>query len=1161
MSQFKAEELPAQLTLDDKYERNHGRVYLTGLQALVRLPLMQAARDRAAGLDTGGFISGYRGSPLAGYDLELTRARAFLEAATVHFQPGLNEELAATAVWGSQQVGLFPGALKQGVFALWYGKGPGVDRCGDVFKHANMAGTAAHGGVLAVMGDDHAAESSTLAYQSEQAMIAALSPILNPATLQDYLDFGLYGWAMSRYCGLWVAFKALNDTVASSASVAVDSERVQIHLPTDFEVPSGGLNIRIDGLSHLVGVEERAVSCKLEAARAFARANRLDRIVADTPSARIGVVTAGKSHVDVMQAFEDLGIGGAGLRAAGVRILKVGMTWPLEPRAVEDFSRGLDEILVIEEKRPIVEDQVARILYNRDSQQRPLLTGKTDERGAPLLPSHGELSPSVVAAVLAARLGRRPEAAAVLERCADPYEINGSTAVADLTPRKPYYCSGCPHNVSTRVPEDAVALGGIGCHTMALLMPERRTLTVTQMGGEGANWIGMAPFTTTSHVFQNLGDGTYFHSGLLAVRAAVAAGVNITYKVLYNDAVAMTGGQAVDGPLTVASLTQQLRHEGVAKIVVVADDPRKYPNADGFAAGTTVRHRDAFDEVQDELARCPGVTVLVYDQVCAAERRRKRKRGQVPPPSKRVFINELVCEGCGDCNTASNCVSVEPLETEFGRKRTINQSSCNTDYSCLKGYCPSFVAITGAEPARRGGADIDALRTLPAPEVKISDEPYSILVTGIGGTGIVTVGALLGVAAHLEGKAVTVLDMAGLAQKNGAVMTHVRVGHGAGDGSSVRIPKGKADLVIACDMLVAAGHEALARMSSERTSVLVNSHFAATGDFQTDPDADFRTAEQRTVIERAVGADRTTFFDATKYAAALMGDAIAANVFLLGYASQKGLLPVAPESLERAIRLNAVSVESNLKALAFGRLGAVDPETVRAIAAPAFAEDPEFKPAEDVDAVVSVRAAFLRGYQNDAYASGYRAFVEQVARVEVDKAAGCAGLAEAVAKSLFKLMAYKDEYEVARLFTDGGFDDKIANGFSGKPRVRYHFAPQFMPIDPRTRRPRKVEFGAWIRPLLRAMAALRFLRGTPFDPFGYMKERRTAREILFAYKETILVVSAGLNPTNHALAVAIAEVPMKIRGFGAVKDGAVRAARARERALLREFEQATIRTS
>jgi indolepyruvate ferredoxin oxidoreductase len=1141
----------APVTLDDKYTLERGRIYITGIQALVRLPMMQRQRDRRAGLDTGGFISGYRGSPLGMYDNALWRAGKFLADNNIHFQPGVNEDLAATAVWGSQQVGLFPGAKVDGVFAIWYGKGPGVDRSADPIKHANAAGSARHGGVLLLMGDDHGCQSSTLPHQSEQILIAAMMPILNPATVQEYLDFGILGFALSRYSGCWVGFKAISETVESAASVTVDPDRIEIVTPDDFDMPPGGLNIRWPDAP--MEMERRLHGPRMQAVEAFARANGFDRTVLDSAGARFGIAATGKGYLDVRQALEDLGIDDAKAAALGIRLYKVGMTWPLEPEGARRFAGGLDEILVVEEKRPLVEDQLTKLLYNMD--RRPRIVGKHDENFRPLLPAVGELDPAGVAQVIAERLmrfsGESSELRQRLARVAARQQV--LTAPAKIS-RTPFFCSGCPHNTSTRVPEGSRAMAGIGCHGMAIWMPDRRTATITQMGGEGVTWIGQAPFTSEPHVFQNLGDGTYYHSGLMAIRAAAAAGVNITYKILHNDAVAMTGGQPHDGPLGVPDIVRQVSAEGARRIVVVSDEPDKYP-ANAFVAGTAVRHRDELDAVQRELRDTPGLTVLVYDQTCAAEKRRRRKRGLYPDPPKRVFINDAVCEGCGDCSEKSNCVSVKPLETALGRKRQIDQSSCNKDFSCLKGFCPSFVTVHGGtmrKPARQGLRLVkDPFENLPAPAVPALSEPFGILVTGIGGTGVITVGALIGMAAHLEGRGCSVLDFTGLAQKNGAVMSHIRLAPRPEDIHAVRIAGGGANLLLGCDMVVAAGPEALSRVEAGVTRAVINAAVQPTAAFVTNGDIDFGVDGMRTAIREAAGGT-VSFVDGTGLATALMGDSIATNLFMLGYAWQRGLIPLSLEAIHRAIELNGVAVEVNKRTVAWGRLAAHDPAAVEAQARPLMREQ---SPAEQtLDELIAHRAALLTDYQDASYAARYRAFVAEVAAAEQARAKGRTGLTAAVARSLAKLMAYKDEYEVARLYASADFWNKIQAQFEGDVRLELNLAPPLLARrDPQSGELQKRPFGPWMFRAFRLLARLKRLRGTRWDIFGRSAERTTERRLIEDYRELIRELLADLAPHNHAVAVEFAALPDHIRGFGHIKERSIAGARQRQAELMTRF--------
>ena len=1147
----------AKVSLDDKYTLDSGRVYLTGLQALVRLPMMQRQRDLAAGLNTAGLVTGYRGSPLGGYDRALVQAKPFLAENHVVFQSGLNEDLAATAIWGSQQLGIHPGAKYDGVFSIWYGKGPGVDRSGDIFKHGNNAGTGKHGGVLLIAGDDHGAKSSAVPHQSEQAFVAALIPVLNPSNVQEYLDFGLYGFALSRYSGNWIGFKAVSDAVESSASVSVDPHRMQFVEPEDFIAPDDGLNIgsAYDPLSS----ELRQHDHRLPAVLAFARANPIDRIVFDSPNAKLGIVTTGKAYLDLRQALDEIGVDQAKAAELGIRLYKVGLTWPIEPHGMIAFAEGLEEILVVEEKQGFIEDQLTRLFYNRDGAPKRII-GKTDEDGRPLLPPTGELSPPMIAKVVAGRLERERERPEFRQRLARIESIENQKVGGATLIRLPYFCSGCPHNTGTRLPEGSRAMAGIGCHAMAIFDERRRTEYATHMGGEGVNWIGLSPFTEEKHLFANLGDGTYYHSGNQAIRAAVAANVNITYKVLYNDAVAMTGGQPLEEGLTVDAITRQVAAEGVRQVVVVTDEPDKYPAGYGFPAGTKVYHRDQLDRVQRELREIPGVTVLVYDQTCAAEKRRRRKRGTYPDPPKRVFINDLVCEGCGDCSETSNCVSVQPLETEFGRKRQIDQSNCNKDFSCLKGFCPSFVTVHGGrvrKAAPAGPAEVagDPFADLPMPQIASAAEPYGIIVTGIGGTGVITIGALLGMAAHIDGKGVTVLDQTGLAQKNGAVATHVRVADNPDDLHAVRVAAGGANLVLGCDIVVVAAPDTLSRMNQGTSRAVVNSYVQPPAAFVMDQAIDLSAAPMMKNISEAAGEGRADFVNATKLATALMGDSIATNLFMVGYAFQKGLIPPGAEAIAAAIELNAVAVEANLRAFAWGRLAAHDLPKVEEIAAPLIRE--EAKPetlTQGLDALVERRVAYLTDYQDAAYAARYKDLVDRAAAAEQVKARGRTDLAEAVARNYFKLMAYKDEYEVARLYTSGEFQAKLAQQFEGDFKLSFHLAPPLIAgRDPETGRLRKREWGAWAATAFRLLAPLRRLRGSALDVFGYTAERRAERQLIRDYEAVMAEVIDGLSADNHVLAQQIAEIPDRIRGFGHVKEANIAKAKAAEDRLLAAY--------
>ncbi|MBI3716301.1 MAG: indolepyruvate ferredoxin oxidoreductase family protein, partial [Betaproteobacteria bacterium] len=1118
------------VTLDDKYLLNHGRVYLTGTQALVRLPMIQRARDLAAGLNTAGFISGYRGSPLGGYDQALWKAKKFLQENHIFFTPGVNEELAATAVWGSQQVGLFPGAKYDGVFGLWYGKGPGVDRSGDVFKHANAAGSSKNGGVLLIAGDDHACKSSTLPHQSEHIFDAAMIQVLYPTGVQEIIDLGLHGIAMSRYSGLYTAFKCVSDTVDASASITIDIDSPRVLLPEDFALPDKGVSIRWPDAP--LDQELRLQHDKIYAALAYCRVNKLNRVTIDAPNPRLGIIASGKSYLDVLQALEDLGIDERHAAEIGIRLMKVGMPWPLEPTSLREFASGLDEILVVEEKRQLIEYQMKEQLYNWRDDVRPRVIGKYDEHGEWemsrtewLLPAAGELTPAMIARVIARRIAKFYTSKIVEARLKF---IEDKEAALERPRAKvariPMFCSGCPHNTSTKVPEGSKALAGIGCHYMATWIRPEETMTFTQMGGEGAPWIGIQPFTETKHIFANLGDGTYYHSGLLAIRAAIGARVNITYKILFNDAVAMTGGQPVDGPISVPMISHQVHSEGVTKVVVVTDEPEKYQSVDmqaSLAPGVTVHHRDELDQVQRMLREIAGTTVMIYDQTCAAEKRRRRKRGTFPDPAKRVIINELVCEGCGDCGKKSNCVSILPLETEFGRKRIIDQSSCNKDISCVKGFCPSFVTVEGGQLRKKKAVVQEVLAALPEPALPSLDHPWGILVTGVGGTGVVTIGALLGMAAHLEGKGVAVLDMTGLAQKGGSVYTHVRIAKAPEEIHAVRIAAGEADALLGCDMIVSTSDEALAKMQKGVTSGVVNGDVSPTGDFTKNPDLQIPVGGMEEVLREAMKS--VDFVDATSLTLALIGDAIYTNPFVMGYGFQKGLIPLKLESILRAIELNGASVDKNKQAFDWGRRAAVDLHSVQKMATPPEAKPESQHLSESIEEMVARRKTFLTDYQNAAYAERYAALLAGVQKLEAEKFPGKKALSAAVARYAFKLMAYKDEYEVARLYSRTDFRKRIADQFEGDYKLNFHLAPPIMnKPDPVTGEAGKSVFGPWVMSLFSVLANFKGLRGTALDIFGYSAERKMERQLIADYEKTLQELLNKLTSDNYDLAVDIA---------------------------------------
>ncbi|TAH68543.1 MAG: indolepyruvate ferredoxin oxidoreductase family protein [Rhodopseudomonas palustris] len=1141
-----------QISLDQKYVQQSGQIFLSGTQALVRLPMAQVRRDRAFGLNTAGFVTGYRGSPLGGYDQQLHAARKHLEQYNVKFQPGVNEDLAATAIWGTQQLNLSPGARYDGVVGIWYGKGPGVDRCGDVFRHANAAGSAKHGGVLCLAGDDHGAKSSTVPHQSDHAFIAALMPYLYPSSIHEIIQMGLLGIAMSRYSGCWVGMKVITETVETTGQVDLADEMTPFVLPSDFEMPPGGLNLRWP--DDRFDQDRRLQEYKGFAAIAFARANAINRVTLDSPQARYGIMASGKSYEDVRQALRELGVTEQVAARIGLRLYKIGMPWPLEPEGVRQFAVGLEEIFIVEERREIVENQVKQALFNWRGDVRPRIIGKMDERDHRFLPFAKELSVAKIATSLVDRLLAMeidPTIAEMLRAKADWFHGREASQVQASVPvvRTPYFCSGCPHNTSTKVPQGSRALGGIGCHFMSLWM-DRSTETFTHMGGEGVPWTGIAPFTDEKHIFANLGDGTYFHSGSLAIRQSIASKANITYKILYNDAVAMTGGQRHDGDLSPQQITFQLHAEGIRAIYLVSENPGAYPAAT-IAPGTILRHRDELDAVMKECREIKGASAIVFVQTCAAEKRRRRKRGLLEDPPRRVVIHDMVCEGCGDCSVQSNCISVEPLETPLGRKRTINQSSCNKDYSCLKGFCPSFVTIEGGQPRRRAPADLSALGELPEPASRPNfDRPYNIAVGGVGGTGVLTIGALLGMAAHIETKASMILDMSGLAQKGGAVLSHVRLAATPEEVTCSRIVTGSADLLIVADEVMAISKETLSLCEPSRTHGVVNTHLIPIADFIKNRDFDFQNAKVSSVLQAALHKD-TAFVDFTTVAEALLGDAIATNMMMLGYAYQQGLLPLQASSIEKAIELNAVSVKMNTGAFRLGRLAAADPARLAGLMRAAQASAaPKTLEAMSLDEIIAHRKALLTDYQNSKLAERYAALVAKV-RSAADAGGYGDALPRAVAINYAKLLAYKDEYEVARLLTDPAFERSIHERFEGEFKVNFHLAPPSLPGVDASGRPKKRQFGEAMRPLFRVLAKARFLRGTPLDLFGYHPERKLERALIADYEADVGRVLAQLSPRTHELAIEMLSLPDRIRGYGPIKEQAAREAKARHAELLR----------
>jgi indolepyruvate ferredoxin oxidoreductase len=1147
--------------LDDNLRRPSGHVFITGTQALVRMMIMQRNADAQRGLKTAGFISGYRGSPLGAVDQEVWRAAKLLKSHDIEFLPAINEDLAATAVMGTQQVESDPERKVDGVFAMWYGKGPGVDRSGDAIKHGNAYGASPHGGVLVVLGDDHGCVSSSMPHQSEQALMAWSMPVLNPANIEEYFEFGLYGWAMSRFSGAWVGFKAISETVEGGAVVQLPAEQSFVN-PGSYSYPVDGLHFRWPDLPSL-DIETR-VAAKLGAVHAFARANSIDRLIVAAPQATLGIISAGKAYLDLMEACRRMGLSTQRLDELGIRVYKPGLTWPLERTRLMSFARGLDEVLVVEEKGAVIEDQLKSLFYNMPHELRPIVVGKTNAEGQPLLSALGELRPSRIAPALIAWLSPKLPALRLETQlphfCRAELLSNGGDAVK----RTPYFCSGCPHNRSTKVPEGSRALAGIGCHFMATWM-DRNTVNLTQMGGEGVPWVAASRFTNEKHVFQNLGDGTYYHSGYLAVRQAIAANTTITYKILFNDAVAMTGGQPVDGKQTVPKIVQQVVSEGASFVVVVTDEPEKYDGVE-LAAGVKVRHRDELDVIQREMREMPGVTILVYDQTCAAEKRRRRKKNkgkhvEFPDPQRRLVVNPAVCEGCGDCGVQSNCLSILPLETELGRKRQIEQSSCNKDYSCVEGFCPSFVSVLGGtlkkpSAAKVGLTDLEAiLSKYPDPVACSFDKPFELLVAGVGGTGVVTVGALITMAAHLEGKGASTLDFMGFAQKGGAVMSHVRVAQSPLDLNQVRIDLQQADAVLACDLVVAAMPDALAVMRRGHTRIVANEREIPTAEFIHNPDATVRKDDLLAKIRAASGEESSYLLNAQDIASEVLGDPIVANILMMGYAWQKGLLPVGLPAMMRAIELNNVAIDLNKRAFTLGRLAAADATSVTRLSKPT-SRVIQFSAPKSLEEMLAFRGDWLTKYQNAAYADSYLQAVRKVEQKEreIDGAASKVPISKAVARYLFKLMAFKDEYEVARLHADPVFREQISAQFEGDYTLEFHLAaPVLAKKRPGTDIPAKRRFGGWMMSAFRLLAPLKVLRDTPFDVFGYTEERRRERALRRDYFDLIDTLIGHLTTENRSIALKLAQVPEEIRGYGHVKAESMDKAHAETLALMAEF--------
>ena len=1109
--------------LDEKFAPGPTVAFMTGIDALARLPVLQHELDLRAGLNTAGFISGYRGSPLGGLDQALWRANTTLEHHNVQFQPGINEELAATAVWGSQQLGIVSDSEFDGVFGMWYGKGPGVDRSMDAIKHANAFGTSQYGGVLAIAGDDHACKSSTLPHQSEHMFMGASVPVLAPSNVQEVLDFGIYGWAMSRFTGCWVALKAITDNMDSAMGVEIDQARYPIRLPPPQSLSPDGMNARWPDTP--LDQEKRLNRYKIYAARLFASINGLNRIVIDTPKPMLGIITSGKAYLDVMEALSLLAIDASTASRLGIRVLKVGMPWPLDPEIVQVFTAGVSEVLVVEEKRSVIEDQLTSQLYNLAGAARPRIFGEFDDEGESLLPNSGELNPDQVANAIADRLTalglappRRP--------CA--LSSAGLLTSDDTPTRTPHFCSGCPHNTSTKVPEGSVAMGGIGCHYMATWMPDRDTRTFSQMGGEGAAWIGQAAFSQRKHVFQNLGDGTYFHSGSLAIRAAVASRVNITYKILFNEAVAMTGGQGVDGELSLLDLIAQIRAEGVTRIAVVSAELQTKEIPDGIE----LVRRENYDALQRRFREHEGTTVIIYQQLCANEKRRRQKRKQLPSPATKIVIHPELCEGCGDCGTQSNCLSIKPLTTELGTKRAIDQHSCNTDLSCVDGFCPSFISVTTTSNLQVTASPETAsplFDPLPDPTQVDLTQPWTCLIAGVGGTGVLTVGALLAMAAHIEGKGFATMNQTGLAQKFGAVVSHLKVAARQADIHAVRVAERQSQLLIGCDLVVAANDETLTKLHPMTCSSVLNTHESITSEFIQNPDFKISTDGLTQAVRSAVPDERLFAVDASDYATRLVGDAMGANLFLVGIAYQQGLLPLSGPALEKAIEVNGVAIEMNRQAFEWGRRYVHQRDRVDALV-----HDEEPARLIDVDDIVKDRMMRLVDYQSEDYAQAY---VSQVRSLEsqVSDALESTELFREVSTQLYRLMALKDEYEVARILTSSAKAGTVF-GKASTARPTFYFAPPVLSkILSQNSQPRKFRFGAWILGPLALLARLKVLRGSFLDPFSHLRERQEEREDLQRYLDDLKLIAVSVDQHTIDIATELAGCVSMLRGYGHVR--------------------------
>jgi len=1119
------------ISLNDKYDLTKSPVMLNGTQALVRLMLMQKHRDVQAGLNTAGLVTGYRGSPLGAVDMQMKRAEKHLTASDITFQYGLNEDLAVTALWGAQQAEVRGEGKYDGVFGLWYGKGPGVDRSGDAIRHANMAGSSKYGGVLMAMGDDHTGESSTVLHQSEWSLMDCYLPIVSPAGVQEILDYGIYGIGLSRFSGLWTGLKTMKDTIEVTSVVDGNPDRMQLVTP-EFDMPADGLNIRLD--DDRFRQENRIIDYKRFAAEAYSHANKMDKRMWGKPGAKIGFVAAGKNWLDLVHAMSLLNIDENMAERLGITTYKVGQTWPLDMKGFNDWAEGLDLIVVVEEKRKLIEIQIKEAIFDDRRGRRVYGWYKGGAGGMhrdELFPTKYALDPIMIAEKLGQILieeGRETEAIrAGLSALEDAKRADNAEEIAA---RLPYFCSGCPHNSSTKLPDGSRAYAGIGCHFMVQWM-DRETTGFTHMGGEGVNWVGEAPFSNRKHVFQNLGDGTYNHSGVQAIRAALAEGTNITFKILYNDAVAMTGGQEAEGGLTAQQIAHELTAMGVKTIAVVYDE-KEDVDAKLFPAGMRMHERAELMVVQKEFEQVEGVSAIIYIQTCAAEKRRRRKKGLFPDPDQRVFINSDVCEGCGDCGVQSNCVSIVPKETELGRKRAIDQSSCNKDFSCVKGFCPSFLTIEGAKIRKEPTAALD-LPDLPTPELPSINGTHNVVITGVGGTGVVTIGAVLAQAAQIDGKGAGMMEMAGLAQKGGAVHIHCRIGNTPEDISAIRVATGECDALIGGDLVVSAGAKTIGLMKTGKTGAVVNSHEIITGDFTRDTEFQIPSDRLQVALEARL-RERLDLFDASELARASMGDSIFSNMMVFGAAWQRGLLPISLEAIQEAITLNGAAVERNLRAFDIGRWAVLYPQEAARLAEPNVVELPK-----TLDEKITFRKAHLTDYQGPRLAKRYAKMLDGIS----DKA-----LKEAVAKGYHKLLSYKDEYEVARLLLSSR--QKAEAEFEGDLKISYNLAPPMLTGTDPNGRPKKRKFGPGMERWLRLLAKFKGLRGTPLDLFGYTAERKMERALIKQYESDMKEWLPKASPEIMEPLIALAELPLEIRGFGPVKQAnEAKAAKRREEIL------------